>query len=340
MGARHGSTPAEAYVGISGWRYASWRGVFYPKGLPQRAELAHASRLMRTVELNGSFYSLQRPSSYLSWRAETPDDFVFAVKASRFISHNKKLRDCAQPLANFFGSGLLALGPKLGPILWQLPPQLAFDEERLAAFFALLPRTTAEAARLAAGHDARLTHGAFLDVDEDRPIRYALEIRHESYDDPAFVRLLRRENVALCVADTAGKWPALADVTSDFVYVRLHGDEELYVSGYAPGSLDAWAARIETWMDGGQPKDLVVAAPGRPPARRPRDVYVYFDNDVNCRAPFDAMNLAARLGRGPRVAFPRKAFRERQAAGEIEPVFEAGASGDRWRFRPRGTSRG
>jgi len=323
-------------VGVSGWRYAPWRGVFYPKGLPQKSELHFASRMLRTVEINGSFYSLQRPSSYLCWYHETPADFVFAVKGGRFISHNKKLRDCAQPLANFFASGPLALEEKLGPILWQLPPQLPFDAQRLEDFFGLLPRTTAAAAELARRHDHRIKHGAYLDVAADRRLRYALEVRHETYDDPAFIKVLRRHDVALVVADTAGKFPYLEDVSSNFVYARLHGDKKLYVSGYDRTSLDRWAARVLAWRDGAQPADARLAAPDHPPRpRRGRDVFVYFDNDVKVRAPFDAMNLAARLGHGDLVAFPRKARRAVEAVRGIEQPL---SSWDRWKFSARRTA--
>lgn len=322
----------DARIGISGWRYAPWRGVFYPKGLAQKDELRFASRMMRSVEINGSFYSLQRPSSYVDWRAETPDDFVFAVKGGRFITHNKKLRDCAQPLSNFFASGVLALEEKLGPVLWQLPPQVPFDAQRLEDFFGLLPRTAAAAAETARRHDDRIKHGAYLDIEADRRIRYALEVRHETYDDPAFVKLLRKHDIALVVADTAGKFPYLEDVTSDFVYARLHGDKKLYVSGYDPESLDRWAARVAAWRGGGQVPDAVLAAPeAAPRARKSRDVYVYFDNDVKVRAPYDAMNLAARLGQGKEVPFPRKAKRAAEGARGVDAPL---SSRDRWRFVP------
>jgi uncharacterized protein YecE (DUF72 family) len=319
-------------IGISGWRYGPWRGVFYPEGLPQKKELEFASRMMRTVEINGSFYSLQRPSSYLCWYDDTPDDFVFAVKGGRFITHNKKLRDCAPPLANFFASGVLALEDKLGPILWQLPPQLPFDKQRLEDFFGILPRTSAAAAEVASRHDSRIKHGAYLDVKEDRPLRYALEVRHDTYRDPSFVKVLRQHDIALVVADTAGKWPYLEDVTSDFVYARLHGDKKLYVSGYDRASLDRWASKIAAWRDGTQPDDAVLAAPGTAPRpRKCRDVYVYFDNDVKVRAPFDAMNLAARLGHGELVAFPRKA---RRAAEALRGVENPLTNWDRWKWDP------
>ena len=282
-------------IGISGWTYPPWRGVFYPPDLPQKRELEFAASRLNSVEINGSFYSLQRPSSYRSWFEQTPHDFVFAVKGGRFITHMKKLAGVETPLANFFGSGVLALEHKLGPLLWQLPPMLGFDPGRLAAFFDQLPRTTAEAARLAERHDQRLQHGAITTTSVDRPLRHALEIRHGSYVTPTFVELLREHDVALVVADTAGKWPFLEDVTSSFVYVRLHGSQELYVSGYDDQGLDWWAARVRVWASGGSSPDAHTV--GRPAAPRPdgRDVYVYFDNDVKVRAPFDAMGLTARL---------------------------------------------
>jgi uncharacterized protein YecE (DUF72 family) len=182
-------------------------------------------------------------------------------------------------------------------VLWQLPPTLGYDPERLARFFDQLPRTTGAAAELASRHDERMEGRALTVATEDRPLRHALEVRHASYETPAFAELLRAHDVALVVADTAGKWPALLDVTSDHVYVRLHGDEELYVSGYDDPSLDRWAARIRTWSRGGTPKDGTVLAPPAP--REPRDVVVYFDNDVKVRAPFDAIGLADRLGVSP-----------------------------------------
>ena len=287
---------AEVRIGISGWTYPAWRGRFYPKGLAQRCELEYVAQAMRSVEINGSFYSLQRPSSYESWRDRTPGGFVFAVKGGRFITHMKKLAGVETPLANFFASGVLALGPKLGPVLWQLPPVLRFDPDRLSAFFDLLPRTTYEAARLARGHDQRLEGRALTEADADRPIRHALEVRHASYCTAEFVELLRAHDVALVVADTAGLWPDLEDVTSDFVYVRLHGADELYVSGYTDSALDEWAGKIRCWSAGESPTgEHTVAAPA-PKVPGGRDVFVYFDNDAKVHAPFDALALAERLG--------------------------------------------
>ncbi|MFN2517870.1 MAG: DUF72 domain-containing protein [Jatrophihabitantaceae bacterium] len=264
-------------IGISGWRYPPWRGVFYPNGLAQHAELSYAASKLSTIEINGSFYSLQLPSSYRTWHDQTPDDFVFSVKGGRFITHMKKLRDPEITLANFFASGVLALRAKLGPILWQLPPNLGFDAERLAAFFARLPRSTGEAAWLARHHDGRLKDRALTDTDADRPMRHSLEVRHATYLTPAFTELLREHQIAVVVADTAGKWPLIREVTADFVYVRLHGDVELYTSGYSDEALDSWAAYIRGCADTGH------------------DVYAYFDNDVKVHAPFDAMSLARKL---------------------------------------------
>nr|WP_297423275.1 DUF72 domain-containing protein [uncultured Actinotalea sp.] len=274
----------EVRIGISGWRYAPWRGVFYPPGLPQRRELEHASRLLSSIEINGSFYALQRPESYAAWAAATPEDFLFAVKGGQFITHMLKLTRPETSLANFFASGVLALGPKLGPFLWQLPPVLRFDAQRLEAFFRALPRTTTAAAALAERHDARLEGRAWTTTDAERPLRHVLEVRHPSFAGPETAALLREHDVGLVVADTAGRWPLLEDVTSDLVYVRLHGAEELYVSGYDDAALERWADKIRAWAAAG------------------RDVLVYFDNDVKVHAPFDAQRLAALLGVGPGTA--------------------------------------
>jgi uncharacterized protein YecE (DUF72 family) len=282
------------HVGISGWRYAPWRGVFYPSDLAQRRELEHASRQLNSIEINGSFYALQRPTSYQRWHDETPDGFVFSVKGPRFITHMKKLAGVEAPLANFFASGVLALGEKLGPVLWQLPPNLGYDADRLAAFFAQLPRSTGEAAELAAHHDERMEGRALTTTDVDRPLRHALEVRHQSFETPEFIELLREHDVALVSADTAGKWPMLDDVTSDFVYVRLHGGEELYVSGYDDAALEQWAGKVRTWQSGGTPTDGRTLAPPAPAADR--EVFMYFDNDVKVRAPFDALSLATKVG--------------------------------------------
>jgi len=286
-------------IGISGWRYPSWRGVFYPRGLVQARELEYAARLLPTIEINGSFYSLQRPASYAAWRDATPPGFVFAVKGNRFLTHMLKLNGIEKPLANVLASGMFALRDKLGPMLWQLPPQLRFDAAKLERFLALLPRDTGQALRLARGHDDKLEGRALLEIDAVRPLRHAVEVRHESFRCPEFIALLRRHNVALVVADTAGKWPDFEDVTADFVYIRLHGEEELYASGYEDDSLERWAGKIRAWSTGGQPGDARLASGEAPERLAGRDVYCYFDNDIRVRAPEDALRLMALLGLEP-----------------------------------------
>lgn len=279
-------------VGISGW---TWRGRFYPPGLRHSAELAYASREIGTIEINGTHYSLQRPESFARWHDETPAGFVFAVKGSRFITHLKQLRAIETPLANFFASGVLRLDEKLGPFLWQFSPRFRFDREQLEYFLSLLPRDTETAAALAQHHDHRLTGRAWTRTKRCRRLRHAIEVRHESFLDPEFVALLRRHRVALVVADSV-EWPLAEDLTADFVYLRLHGSEELYTSGYSDQALDHWAARIRLWANGMQPDNARLIAPDTPaPKRHARDVFVYFDNDVKVRAPADARSLAARL---------------------------------------------
>ncbi len=272
----------EIRVGISGWSYAEWRGDFYPRGLTQRRELAYAAERMTSIEVNGSFYSLQRPSSYVAWRDATPPGFVLAVKGGRFITHMKRLRDVDKPLANFFASGVLALGDKLGPVLWQLPGSLQYDAGLLDAFYRLLPRTTAEAAALAAQHDHRLSGDrVWTDPGPDRPVRHVLEFRHNSFCSDESFQQMREHGIGCVIADTAGAFPQAQAVTSDVVYVRLHGHAELYRSGYPPVLLDDWAARCRQWAE-------------------EADVFVYFDNDAAGHAPHDAMALLARLTKAAR----------------------------------------
>jgi len=293
-------------IGISGWRYDPWRGVFYPEGMPHRRELEFCGRHFPTVEINGSFYSLQRPAYYEDWYRETPEGFLFAVKGSRYITHMLRLTNIEKPLANFFASGILNLREKLGPFLWQFPPMFRYRPERLERFFKLLPRTTQQALSLARKRDARMIGRSRLAIDANRPLRHALEIRHPSFMTADFVRLLRKHGIGLVVADTAGKWPKMFHVTADFVYVRLHGDVKIYTSGYSDRALDGWARRIRAWDKAG------------------RDVYVYFDNDVKVKAPFDALNLMRKL---------RQTWTPADAAGE-EPlvVHKAGTRVSRLKY--------
>jgi uncharacterized protein YecE (DUF72 family) len=283
-------------IGISGWRYPPWRGSFYPKGLRQDDELAYASSALPVIEINGSFYSLQRPESYAEWYAATPKGFVFTNKANRFITHTLRLRDAAKPLANVLASGVFALREKLGPFLWQLPPNFKFDADRLEGFLSQLPHDTEAALTLARGHEDRMEGRALLQIDRKRKLRHAIEVRHESFMDPAFIALLRKYKVALVVADTAGKWPYMEDVTADFMYVRLHGDAELYASGYSDDALAHWAERIRAWTTGRQPKDAHLVSSKPAPRRASRDVYCFFDNDIKVHAPCDAQKLMKLLG--------------------------------------------
>lgn len=267
-----------ARIGTSGWTYASWRGDFYPRGLPHRLELRYAAERLSSIEINGSFYSLQRPSSYARWHEQTPEDFVFAVKGGRFITHLKRLTGVETALANFFASGVLALGDKLGPILWQLPTSVRFDAGLLADFFQLLPRSSAQAATLAARHDEKVPQDrALVQAAVDLPLRHAVEARHDSFLEDRAADLLREYDIATVLAESAGRWPVVDHDTSDFRYVRLHGDTELYASGYSAEALDVWAARCRAWCEQG------------------REVFVYLDNDAKGHAPHDALELTRRL---------------------------------------------
>jgi len=282
-------------IGISGWTYAPWRGNFYPSGLLQADELSYASRQVDTIEINGTFYALQHSDSFARWYYETPEGFVFAVKGPRFITHIRRLREIETPLANFFASGVLRLEEKLGPVLWQFPPSFRFSAERLDHFFALLPRDTEAATALADHHSEWLAERAWTRTERRRELRHAIEIRHQSFLDPAFIALLRRHRVALVFADSVS-WPYAEDVTADFAYLRLHGSEELYASGYSDEALDHFAARIKTWAEGLEPNDARRIAPDVGPAPRgARDVFAYFDNDAKVRAPVDARSLRARV---------------------------------------------
>jgi uncharacterized protein YecE (DUF72 family) len=285
-------------IGISGWRYEPWRGVFYPKDLPQRAELHYASRVLTAIEINGSFYSLQRPASYARWYADTPDDFKFTVKGPRYITHMLRLRGVEEPLANFLASGIFNLRDKLGPILWQFPPNFKYDRARMEPFLALLPHDTKAARSVARKRSAWMKGRTSLATGKTRALRHAIEIRHESFLDVSFVDLLRAHNVALVIAETARRWPMAHDITADFVYMRLHGDKELYRSGYQDKALTRWARRIRAWHRGAEPADAQRISTKKPSkARSSHDVYCFFDStDVKLHAPRDAQTLMKKLG--------------------------------------------
>ena len=283
-------------IGISGWRYEPWRGVFYPEDLVQHRELEFASRALPTIEINGSFYSLQRPDSYAAWYEATPPGFMFSVKGNRFITHILRLKEIDGPVANVLASGVFKLREKLGPFLWQFPPNFKFDPERMEHFLGLLPHDSEAGLALARNYEPRMEGKVALDVDKKRQLRHAVEIRNESFMDEAFIALLRKYKVAVVVADTAGKWPYIEDVTADFMYLRLHGDKELYASGYTDEALDRWAKRIQEWTSGSQPADAHLVSSKAPQVRKSRDIFCYFDNDIKVRAPFDARRLIEKLG--------------------------------------------
>jgi uncharacterized protein YecE (DUF72 family) len=271
---------ASAWIGISGYDYKPWRGRFYPDEIPLKQWLAYASRQFNSIELNGTFYSLKWPDVFERWLSEVPTrDFLFAVKGSRFITHNLKLRNAESALGNFFASGILALGRRTGPFLWQLPAMYRFDAERMARFMAMLPRDSTEGEAVASWHDERLRRGVLLEATERVPYRHAFEVRHESYFHDEFYAILREYGMSFVIADTAGKFPYAEEVTAGFVYVRLHGSTQLYVSGYTDAELDTWAAKVSRWRAQGL------------------DCYVYFDNDAKVHAPWDAMRLAERVRR-------------------------------------------
>lgn len=279
-------------MGISGWTFAPWRGAFYPRDLKHEEELAHAAAQFRAIEINGTFYGMQRPTTFESWSHQVPAGFMFAVKGPRYITHILRLRDARTALANFLASGLLELGMHLGPILWQFPPNFRFDTARIEAFLRLLPHDTDAAAVLGREHDNKLLAPARLHTDSRRALRHAIEVRHDSFRCQGFIDLLREYDVALVCADAA-KWPRLMDVTSDFIYCRLLGARELYPAGYDNAALDQWARRIKVWARGGEPVDTERVG-GKARLRR-RDVFVFFDNDKKVRAPANAMELMRRL---------------------------------------------
>ncbi|GGI53363.1 DUF72 domain-containing protein [Oxalicibacterium solurbis] len=293
------ASPTSTRTGISGWRYAGWRNAFYPPQLPQAHELAFASRALQTIEINGSHYALQTPASYQSWYAVTPPHFMFSVKAPRFVTHILRLRGerSATAIANFLASGLFNLREKLGPILWQFPPSLRFDPDLFEAFLQGLPHDTETAVEVAKHHDAHIKH-VCLKTDRKRPLHHAIEIRHPSFCDETFIQMLRKYRAALVFSDSTANWPYAEDVTADFIYMRLHGTETLYSGAYSDNALDCWAKRIRTWENGSEPRDAqrIAGAPScRKAAKKPRDVFCYFDNDQKVRAPFDAARLASRL---------------------------------------------
>jgi uncharacterized protein YecE (DUF72 family) len=278
------------WIGTSGWNYPHWRGLFYPRGLRQKDELSYLAGRLGSVEVNGTFYSLTRPAACAAWRKAVPPDFVFAIKGSRYITHMLKLGRFRAPLGNFFAQGILRLGAQLGPILWQLPPNLAFNAARARPFFEALPRDLDQAERCARSHDARTTGRAALTAPDGGGLRlrHALEPRDASWLRPEALELLAAHDIALVAADTAGRHPFALERTASFAYLRLHGSTQLYASRYSDAELAMWAGRIRALRDDGH------------------DVHVYFDNDGSAHAPHDALRLVAALQTRPS---PRRKIR-------------------------------
>jgi len=258
------------YLGIGGWTFAPWRGVFYPDGLPQAQELRYAANHLTSIEINGTFYRTQTPATFRKWASEAPDGFVFSVKAPRFATHRRELGDAGDSIAHFLKSGVTELGDRLGPLLWQFPPTKKFEEADFAAFLALLP-------------------GEF----GGRPLRHVVEVRHKSFLAPAFIALLRKTGIAVVFSEH-DTYPAIADVTADFVYLRLQKGEDSIETAYPPQALDAWAERLRGFAQGAEPADLPRVDPA-PPAMQPRDVFAYVIHEGKVRAPAAAMALIERL---------------------------------------------
>ncbi len=257
-------------IGVGGWTFAPWRDAFYPAGLAQREELAFASRALTAIEVNGTFYAAQRPATYAKWRAETPDGFVFSLKAPRYATVRRRLAEAGRAVHGFLHGGLTELGDRLGPVNWQLPPTTVFDPDDLAAFLDLLPE----------------------ELDGQR-LRHVLEVRHPAFRCPEYIDLARTRGVATVFTDSAVH-PSFADLTADFVYARLMRSEARRASGYPPAALDAWAQRLRTWASGSEPDDLPRVLPPTAPAV-PRDVFVFFIGAAKVRNPVAAMALIERI---------------------------------------------
>ena len=276
-------------IGTSGWDYDEWRGSFYPEELPHRRELEYLGERFGTVEVNGTFYALSRPGSFRQWYEAMPPEGVLAIKGSRFITHNKKLNDVEVALANFLASGVLELKDKLGPILWQLPDNIAVAPSRIDRFLGLLPHDSDSAAAVAARHDDRVPEGA-VSVEHNHRMRHVLEVRHQDHLTAQVARIARSHGVALAFSHSS-QWRYIEEITAGFVYLRLHGPGEIYASRYGEKQLRWWADRIRRWRAGGQPAGATRLTDTLPPERTERDVYVYFDNTAAGHAPREATRL-------------------------------------------------
>ncbi len=258
------------HIGIGGWTFAPWRGVFYPEKLAQSKELGYAASKLTSIEINGTYYGSQKPESFRKWASEVPDGFIFSVKGPRFATNRRVLAEAGDSIKRFYDSGVLELGDRLGPVLWQFAPTKKFDEPDFGAFLDLLPRKL-----------------------EGRTLRHVVEVRHDSFQTPAFIALLREHEVPVVYAEH-GKYPAIADLTSDFVYVRLQTGKDTVKTAYPPKELDEWSERFKLWAKGGEPDDLN-RVDAKPAKKQPRDVFAYVIHEGKIRAPAGAMELIARV---------------------------------------------
>src|SRR4051812_3422693 len=261
----------QIYVGVGGWNFPPWRGVFYPKGLAQAKELSYAASHLTSIEINSTFYGSQKPESFRKWARETPESFVFSVKGPRFATNRRVLAEAGDSIQYFLKSGVTELGDRLGPLLWQFAPYKKFDEVDFRAFLALLPKK-----------------------HEGRSLRHVIEVRHDSFRTPPFVALLREFNAAVACAEHE-TYPGIPDVTSDFVYLRLQKGKDTIATGYPAKELDAWAERFKTYASGSVPKDLPQVDAASTPKPKPLDVFAYVIHEGKVRAPAAAMELIARL---------------------------------------------
>jgi uncharacterized protein YecE (DUF72 family) len=256
-------------IGVGGWTFPPWRGVFYPDDLIQKDELSYMSRRMSAIEINSTYYGSQKPATYRKWADETPDGFVFTLKGSRFTTNRRILAEAGESMNRFF-DGLSEMGDKLGPILWQFAPTKKFDEPDFEAFLELLPKTL-----------------------DGLTLRHCVEVRHDSFCTPAFAALLRKHKVPVVFADH-NAYPALADVTGDFVYARLQTGSDDVETAYTSEELDQWAGRLIEWAEGGRPAGLQAADPAHKPDGKPRDVFAFIIHEGKVRAPHGAMALMER----------------------------------------------
>ncbi|MBN9585694.1 MAG: hypothetical protein BGN84_07950 [Afipia sp. 62-7] len=262
--------PGQIHIGIGGWTFAPWRGVFYPDKLTQAKELSYAASKLTSIEINGTYYGSQKPESFRKWASEVPDGFIFSVKGPRFATNRRVLAEAGDSIQRFYETGVTEMGDRLGPVLWQFAPTKKYDEADFGKFLELLPR-----------------------VFNGVALRHVVEVRHDSFCTPSFIDLLRQFNVAVVYADHA-KYPAIADITADFVYVRLQTGEDTVKTAYPPKALDAWAGRFKLWASGGDVEDLAHSHP-KPAKKQPRDVFAYVIHEGKIRAPAGAMELIARV---------------------------------------------